>query len=220
MNYKLTPQSIDDFILPEALTSKKLPDGGGLHLLITHSGKYWRYNYRHEGKFKTLALGVYPDVSLKKARNEHQAAKALLREGIDPCAVRRDEKQAQRKHQNLNQRINKNLKQGSVTVSQADYLFELERQGIGFYYSHTTEPYIEGFFMTAMDLIAFREDPVLFLATRHGVNRSVYLAWMNANHQVQCSAYTKAGKRCQHIVKHRVDAKTFEQMQDARCIQH
>ena len=42
----------------------KLADGGGLYLLVSQTGKYWRWDYRHVGKRKTLALGVYPDVSL------------------------------------------------------------------------------------------------------------------------------------------------------------
>ena len=46
--------------------SYKLADGGGLYLLVTTAGgKYWRYDYRFAGARKTLALGVYPEVSLK-----------------------------------------------------------------------------------------------------------------------------------------------------------
>ena len=43
----------------------KLADEKGLYVLVNAAGKYWRLNYRHDGKRKTLALGVYPDVSLK-----------------------------------------------------------------------------------------------------------------------------------------------------------
>jgi hypothetical protein len=47
----------------------KLADGGGLYLLITpKGGKWWRLDYRFNGKRKTLSMGVYPDVSLKSAR--------------------------------------------------------------------------------------------------------------------------------------------------------
>ena len=42
----------------------KYTDGGGMYLLVTASGKYWRMNYRFDEKRKTLALGVYPTVSL------------------------------------------------------------------------------------------------------------------------------------------------------------
>lgn len=46
--------------------------GRGLYLLVMpNGGRYWRYNYRSDGKLKTLALGVHPDVSLDKARARH-----------------------------------------------------------------------------------------------------------------------------------------------------
>ncbi|SHF80098.1 hypothetical protein SAMN02745117_02617 [Lampropedia hyalina DSM 16112] len=38
----------------------KLTDGTGLFLLVNHVGKYWRFNYRFEGKQKTASYGVYP----------------------------------------------------------------------------------------------------------------------------------------------------------------
>lgn len=68
---------------------RKISDGGGLHLLVaSNGGRYWRYNYRFNGKQKTLALGVYPDVSLAMARGRHQRARQLLADGIDPGAQR------------------------------------------------------------------------------------------------------------------------------------
>lgn len=58
---------------------KKYADGGGLYLLANQKGQYWRYNYRFNNKFKTLALGVYPDIGLKDAREAHEdARKGLL----------------------------------------------------------------------------------------------------------------------------------------------
>ena len=50
----------------------KHSDGGGMYLHITKAGKYWRMNYRFAGKQKTLALGVYPAVSLAEARQGSQ----------------------------------------------------------------------------------------------------------------------------------------------------
>ena len=71
--------------------SRKFSDGGGLYLLIHSSGgRYWRYNYRFNGKQKTLALGIYPDVSLANARTRHQAARCQLAAGIDPSTCRRE----------------------------------------------------------------------------------------------------------------------------------
>jgi hypothetical protein len=71
----------------------KLSDGGGLQLHVHPNGsKYWRLAYRHEGKQKKLALGVYPEVSLAEARKRRDAAKALLRDGKDPMAEKRIER--------------------------------------------------------------------------------------------------------------------------------
>ena len=47
----------------------KLSDARGMFLLVTKNGaKYWRMKYRIGGKEKLLALGVYPEVTLKHAR--------------------------------------------------------------------------------------------------------------------------------------------------------
>lgn len=72
----------------------KLTDGGGLYLLINQTGKYWRWDYRHAGKRKTLALGVYPETTLAKAREKHQEARKQRADGIDPSQARKDEKLA------------------------------------------------------------------------------------------------------------------------------
>jgi len=71
----------------------KLYDGRGLFVLIaTNGSKYWRLKYRVEGKEKTLALGVYPDVSLADAREKCQQARSQMKNGIDPGVAKRVEK--------------------------------------------------------------------------------------------------------------------------------
>ena len=72
----------------------KYPDGQGLYLLVKTAGKYWRMDYRFVGKRKTLALGVYPAVSIAKARKRRDDARELLADGIDPGQAKRDAKQA------------------------------------------------------------------------------------------------------------------------------
>lgn len=72
----------------------KYSDGGGLYLHVTASGKYWRMNYRMHGKQKTLALGIYPAVSLKQAREGRDKAKELLAQDIDPSTAKQEKKQA------------------------------------------------------------------------------------------------------------------------------
>jgi integrase len=68
----------------------KLSDGGGLQLWITSDGaKRWRLAYRFDGKQKALAIGVYPAVGLREAREEREAAKKLLAGGQDPSITRK-----------------------------------------------------------------------------------------------------------------------------------
>ncbi len=63
----------------------KLPDEKGMHLLVNPNGaKYFRLKYRFGGKEKVLALGVYPDTGLKRAREKRDEARTLLADGIDP----------------------------------------------------------------------------------------------------------------------------------------
>ena len=71
----------------------KYTDGGGMYLLVTAAGKYWRMNYRFNEKRKTLALGVYPTVPLAEARKRREKAREQLSKGIDPNAAKREEKQ-------------------------------------------------------------------------------------------------------------------------------
>lgn len=65
----------------------RLTDEKGLYMEVTTKGqKYWRLKYRFGGKEKRLAIGVYPEVTLKQARLDRENARQLLREGIDPSA--------------------------------------------------------------------------------------------------------------------------------------
>ena len=76
--------------------SRRLFDGGGLYLEVSpKGGKWWRLKYRFGGKEKRLALGVYPDVSLKEARDERDAARKLLARDIDPSEERKIQRAVQ-----------------------------------------------------------------------------------------------------------------------------
>ncbi|MEA3274785.1 MAG: integrase arm-type DNA-binding domain-containing protein [Pseudomonadota bacterium] len=75
--------------------AQRLFDGGGLYLEISpKGGKWWRLKYRVEGKEKRLSLGVYPDVSLKEARERRDDARKLLANNIDPSENRKAAKAA------------------------------------------------------------------------------------------------------------------------------
>lgn len=68
---------------------RRLSDGEGLYLQIDPNGRrYWRLNYRHLDKQKTLALWVYPAVSVARARERLAEAKGQLADGIDPGNVK------------------------------------------------------------------------------------------------------------------------------------
>lgn len=76
-----------------------LSDGQSLYIeIMPNGGKYWRLRYRYADKQKRLALGVYPEITIKKARELACDARALLRDGVDPAD--------QRRHQRLQQHLN------------------------------------------------------------------------------------------------------------------
>jgi integrase len=73
----------------------KLADEKGMFLLVNYNGsKYFRLKYRFGGIEKTLALGVYPETSLKSAREKRDQARELLANGIDPSENRKAIKSA------------------------------------------------------------------------------------------------------------------------------
>ena len=72
---------------------RKLADGNGLYLEVMPNGsKYWRMKYRHLGKEKRLAFGVYPEVSLKDARDQRDEARKLIAENKDPSYIKKKKK--------------------------------------------------------------------------------------------------------------------------------
>jgi integrase len=96
--------------------SRKLSDGGGLHVLIQPSGsKLWRLAYRFAGKQKTLAIGLYPTVSLDEARRHRDEAEKLLARSIDPSVQRKADKHAG--------------KEGTFRAVAEEVIAKLEREG-------------------------------------------------------------------------------------------
>ena len=72
-----------------------LRDEKSLYLIVTPSGsKWWRLDYSFAGKRNTLSMGVYPDVTLKAAREKRDEVRRLLTEGIDPSEHRKIQKAA------------------------------------------------------------------------------------------------------------------------------
>ncbi|CAH2806508.1 MAG: Integrase [uncultured Paraburkholderia sp.] len=76
---------------------QKLFDSGGLFLLVTPAGgKRWVLKYRINEKEKSLALGMYPEVSLVEARKRRDAAREKLAADIDPGEAKKADKRAAR----------------------------------------------------------------------------------------------------------------------------
>jgi integrase len=74
----------------------KLFDGKGLFLWLKPNGsKLWHLKYYLAGREKLLALGAYPDVSLKTAREKRDAARRQIDSGVDPVADRRARRDSQ-----------------------------------------------------------------------------------------------------------------------------
>jgi integrase len=75
--------------------SFRLFDERGLYLEISPAGgKWWRFKYRFDGKEKRLSLGVYPDISLRDARDRRDEARKLVANGVDPSHNRKATKAA------------------------------------------------------------------------------------------------------------------------------
>jgi integrase len=72
---------------------QKLFDGGGLYLEVKPSGgKHWKLKYRYGNKEKKLAIGTYPLISLKEARELREEAKKLLVQNKDPSFEKQEAK--------------------------------------------------------------------------------------------------------------------------------
>lgn len=70
-------------------TSKAYNDGDGLSLNVLPNGVMtWRYRFRFAGKANMLSLKRYPEVSLKKAREERDELKKILKAGKNPSLFR------------------------------------------------------------------------------------------------------------------------------------
>ncbi|MCL2791375.1 MAG: integrase arm-type DNA-binding domain-containing protein, partial [Desulfobulbus sp.] len=78
----------------------RVADEKGLCLEVTPSGgKLWRLKYRFGGKQKLLALGKYPEITLREARDRRDEARKLLAHGVDPSEERKAEKAAEKEQQ-------------------------------------------------------------------------------------------------------------------------
>ena len=89
---KITYNALSDTSIRNSKSRQKqykIFDGQGLFVLIHPNGsKYFRYRYKFEGKEKVMALGVYPETTLKEAREKRLEAQRLVKDGLDPVRFR------------------------------------------------------------------------------------------------------------------------------------
>lgn len=71
-----------------ASKARKLRDGGGLWLVTKGGGRYWIFDYRFGGKRREMGLGPLHTVGLAEARDRAEAARRLVRQGVDPIVNR------------------------------------------------------------------------------------------------------------------------------------
>jgi len=75
---------------PDSAREVRLYDGGGLYLSVRPAGsKSWKYKYAFGGVERKLTIGSYPLISLKKAREMRDVARAQVQLGNDPAAQKR-----------------------------------------------------------------------------------------------------------------------------------
>lgn len=93
----LTDKAIPASIRAAKAADKALKrfDEKGLYLLCKPNGSaLWRFKYAFGGSEKLIALGAYPDVSLKRAREKRDEARELVADGQDPSAIRKAKRAA------------------------------------------------------------------------------------------------------------------------------
>jgi len=89
----LTDLACRNAICPGGLKRLRLSDAAGLYLEVSPGGsRRWFWRYYPDGKEKRLALGSYPEASLKAAREARDDARKVHRSGTDPVQKRRAEK--------------------------------------------------------------------------------------------------------------------------------
>ncbi|MGN6831083.1 tyrosine-type recombinase/integrase [Paucibacter sp. M5-1] len=89
----LTEAACKNASCPPDLKRRRLTDGGGLYLEVAPNGsKRWFWKFYPDGKESRLALGSYPEVTLKTARVARDAARMARQAGVNPVQARKAEK--------------------------------------------------------------------------------------------------------------------------------
>ncbi len=80
--------ALTDMVVRQAKATGKdytLPDFDGLSLAVSDCGtKAWHFRYTWLGQQKRMSLGIYPEISLREARELRDQARSLVAKGINP----------------------------------------------------------------------------------------------------------------------------------------
>ena len=91
----LTDADCKNATCPPDLKRRRLTDAAGLYLEVSPAGaKRWFWKFYPDGKESRLALGSYPEVTLKAARVARDDARKAKADGTNPVQKRRAEKAA------------------------------------------------------------------------------------------------------------------------------
>lgn len=72
-----------------AISPGRFSDGGGLHLVVTANGsRKWVFRFAAQGRQRDMGLGPAAEISLGQARDAAAAARACVRDGLDPIEER------------------------------------------------------------------------------------------------------------------------------------
>lgn len=84
--------ALTDAVIRQAKTTGKaytLNDSDGLLLFVSRKGaKKWHFRFSWQGTQQRLAMGAYPELSLKDARIERDGLRAQVARGVDPRVYR------------------------------------------------------------------------------------------------------------------------------------
>ena len=99
---KLTNLEVQNAICPEDKSYILLRDGGNLLLRVRRDGsKNWIYRYSNNGKRHDRGLGIYPEITLQRARDIRDSYKELTSQGLDPKVEKEKQKFAATNSQSL-----------------------------------------------------------------------------------------------------------------------
>ena len=91
----LTDADCKNATCPADLKRRRLTDGSGLYLEVSPAGsKRWFWKFYPDGKESRLALGSYPEVTLKAARAARDEARKTRTAGTNPVQQRKADKLA------------------------------------------------------------------------------------------------------------------------------